>query len=119
MKLILVIVSCLFMSKSFGQVQALSFYPLKEWKISKEICEVSYALTKGTYYCLDTRNIKSGKFILENSNRDTILTQDLNDACITWRVNQTGIFYLRFADTNSGSVFLGFNRAYIQFAKSR
>ncbi|NOS92017.1 MAG: hypothetical protein HOP30_08850 [Cyclobacteriaceae bacterium] len=119
MKVILVIASCLFISKTFGQVQALTFSPLKEWNISKETCEVSYILTKGTYYCLDTRNLISGKFILENSNRTTILTQDLNDVCITWRVNQTGIFYLRFTDTNSGLVFLGFNRAHLQFAKAR
>ncbi len=119
MKVVLVVAGCLIMYNSFGQAQALTFYPLKEWKISNGTNEVSYVLTKGTYYCLDTQNLKSGKFILENSKREAILTHDLSDSCIMWHINQTGIFYLRFTETNGGAVLLGFNRTPIQFAKSR
>lgn len=101
---------------SYAQNSNVQFYPLKKWTLATGIYEISYPLTKGTIYCLDFKNTKSGKFILLNSKREVVLTLKIQENCITWRNPKTEICYFRFEQMNEGSVVVGFNRLDLQIS---
>lgn len=117
MKNILFIASLFLSLVSHAQSAPLWFYPLKEWTIREGGTEVSYPLTKGTNYCLDLKNMHSGRFTLLNSKREILFTQEIHGSYITWRSTKTEICYIRFENTNRGLVTIGFNRLELQIAK--